>query len=158
MTARLRCIRRIGGDERGVSVVELALFMPVLLVMLTGVVELSMFLAEKMRVEQAAYRAIELAQVAPTQISDADLKAQAASAAGVDESNVDVTRELRCASAVRTDYDAGCASGETVERYLTIDVRAQYQPHFPAQVASFFSDLDAQGAVPLAGTATLRVQ
>ena len=56
-------LHRLRGEERGASVIEFALFAPILGVMLMGVTDLAMGYSTKLRVEAAIFRALEKVQV-----------------------------------------------------------------------------------------------
>ncbi|MFN3945229.1 MAG: TadE/TadG family type IV pilus assembly protein [Allosphingosinicella sp.] len=151
-------LRALGGDERGVSVVELGLCLPVLAIILTGMLDLSMFLSSKMRAEQAAFRAIEIFQVAATPPDDAVMKDQAAKAAGVEPSAITITRALHCDGKAKAASVTVCPANETMERYLTVQVTATHSPAFPARFAKLFANVKPDGTIAVTGEATVRTQ
>ena len=58
-------IRKLRGDERGVSVVELGLVAPVLALMIAGIIDLSQGLAQRFAMQQAVNRSLELVLAVP---------------------------------------------------------------------------------------------
>lgn len=122
-------LRRIDGDERGSATIELAIIAPMLAVMITGVIDLSMAYARKLVIEQAAQRALEKVRLTTTVLPvDANLKQEAAAAADVSEDNVTVTYLLKCDGVDQTDYDTDCAATAVETRYLNIEITELYEP------------------------------
>ena len=58
----IRLIKRFARDDRGASVIEMALVMPFFATMIIGVADISRAYSAKLRLEQAAYRSIEKVQ------------------------------------------------------------------------------------------------
>jgi Flp pilus assembly protein TadG len=165
-------MRRAGSllrDERGNSIVELALVAPFLAALLVGMVDLSRGYSAKVQVTQAAQRAIEKAMQAEREDVNGEnvgffetLKAEGASAAGVAESAVAVKYWLECngvsqntsAATMNADYEKVCPSGQTYARYVTIDITKVYTPIFGKR----FGSSNANGTYTLHGKAGIRVQ
>lgn len=146
-------------DRRGSSVIELALVAPILAALLVGVVDISRAVSTKVQLEQAAQRAIELAQRSDYATSmNATLKSEAATAAGVTATttNPTVTAWLECSSsATHLNYDTGtCNSGVSYRRYVNITVQKSFTPLFGTR---FFPGA-TNGAVTVKGSATVRTQ
>lgn len=122
---------RIGRDERGVSVVEFAMFVPVLALMILGTIDLARGLAADFRIEQAAQRTIELATLGNRPLGDYSfLRAEAASAAGVPVANVTLDQWLECNNTRQTSFSGACTAGQQTARYITISVFTDYTPMF----------------------------
>ena len=80
---------RLARDDRGASIVELALVVPIMGSLLIGMVDLSRAYSHKLKLEQAAQRAIEKIQQYQTSTSTyGTLQSEAAEAAGVPTTNV----------------------------------------------------------------------
>ena len=62
---RLGKLRGLGGDERGVSVIELGLVAPVVALFIAGIIDLSQGLAQRFAMQQAVNRSLELLLVEP---------------------------------------------------------------------------------------------
>ena len=58
----MRLLRSLRRDQRGASIIELALVLPVFSALVVGVVDISRAYSQKLLLEQAAYRAIEKVQ------------------------------------------------------------------------------------------------
>lgn len=142
-------------DERGNSVIELALVLPILSSMLVGMVDLSRGFAMKLSTQQAAQRSIEkvMQTTASSTVIDS-LKAEAADAAGVATSAVAVDFWLECNGVRQTSYDSSCPAGQTYARYLSVDVTKIYTPMFAFKFAGASSD----GTYTLHGIAGIRTQ
>ena len=122
MTKLLHLVR----DERGASIIELALVAPFLATLTIGVIDLSGAYSAKLQLEQAAQRTIEKAMQAPkSEINGlnvdylATLKAEAAEAADVDEDDVSIRYWLECngvdqntdPATMDEDYGEVCGTG-----------------------------------------------
>ena len=160
MTHFLKAIAR---DERGASVIELALAAPFMATMIIGMVDISRGYSAKVQLTQAAQRAIEKAMQGEktTDLYDT-LQAEGASAGGVAASAVTVKYWLECngvsqyvsASTMTADYDHVCPTGQTYARYVSIDITKIYTPMFSTKWAGANSD----GTYTLHGKAMIRVQ
>lgn len=161
-----RLFKLLRVDTRGGAVVELALAAPFLGALVVGMTDLSRAYAMKLRLAQAAQRAIESVQVNDKNTNDyTGLSAEAtaaATAAGYSDSTVAVNYRLECNGAVNTQNTTGAAinatcpsSTPTYARYVTVTVSNLYTPMF---ATSYFPGANAQGKVAVSGYAGLRVQ
>lgn len=125
----MRALCSLLADDHGSATIELAFVAPILGALVMGVVDLSMAYSHKLGLEQAAQRALEKVKLTTTvQTVDATLKAEAATAAGVDEEQVTVSYVLECDGVAVDDYDADCTAGEVETRYLEIEIIDSYEP------------------------------
>ena len=148
-------IRRLTRSEEGTSILELALAAPLIMTFLVGIIDICMFASDKLNTEQAAYRGLEIIQVNRTVPSIATIKTQVATAAEVDEDDVDVVEQLYCngvASAATS-----CASGETTARYMNVEIEKAHSVFLPAMAAVFFETSD-NGQVVFTVDAAVRVE
>lgn len=157
-------IKRIGKlatDERGASIIELALVTPVLGSLLIGMVDVSRAYSAKLQLEQSAQRAIEKVQQYQTTTSTYDtLRAEAASAAGITATatNPTVRYWLQCNSSARlygTASETTCTSGQTFQRYVEVTITKPFRPMFGSR---YFPRANADGTYTLTATAALRTQ
>lgn len=152
----IRNIRELGRDERGASLIEMAMLMPVLATMLIGMVDLSRGYSEKLQLEQAAQRSIEkVMQYQASSDTYATLKAEAAAAADVPESAVTVDYWLECNGTRAESYDSTCTGGQTYARWVTIEIRKTFTPMFASMK---FLGANSDGTFTLRGKAGLRTQ
>src|SRR5688500_450649 len=108
-------LKRLRGDERGVSVIELGLVAPVVALFIAGIIDLSQGLAQRFQMQQAVNRTLELVLSHPPE-ADADenevdysfIAAEAAAVAGVEEDQVTITTWLQCNDERMDDYTANC--------------------------------------------------
>lgn len=150
-TALLGRLAPLGRDERGTSVIEVALFAPILGVMVMGVTDLAMGYARKLTLEQAAYRSLEKVAVGSVQSDYSFLRAEAATAAGVPQSSVAVDNWLECDRARQTDFAGSCAAGQMTSRYVQVTINGSYTPRFSLGPLG-------SSSVPLQASAAVRIQ
>jgi Flp pilus assembly protein TadG len=153
---------KLGRDERGTSIVEMGLLLPVMATVVIGVADVSRAYSQKLILEQAAYRAIEKVQQYQSTESTYDtLKndvVAAANSAGftdVTASNVTVDYWLECSGVRQGDYDTSCSTAPATARWISIDVTHNFTPMF---ASSKWPGSNTNGSYTLHGRATLRTQ
>ena len=132
-------------DERGASIVELALFAPFLGTLLLGLTDLGRALSARHELQRAADQAMELAM---SRVVTADagggevdysfLRRAAAEAADVPLANVTLTMWRECNGVKQNVYNQVCPSiteggqqvAQEVARYVRIRVTSSYVPVF----------------------------
>lgn len=142
-------------DSRGTSVLETALIVPTLAMFVMGGSDLAMGFSEKLRMQQAAARAIEMATAGGLD-SDAfdELKKEAAAAAGVSEANVTLDKWLECDGVRQTSFDGTCtSSGAQTARFVSISIAGTYTPMF-----SFLVPDKDNGTISISGYSSVRFQ
>jgi Flp pilus assembly protein TadG len=158
----IRILRKLKSDERGTSLIEMALATPLFAAFLTGMVDLSRAYSEKLQLEQAAQRAIE--RVMNRQMSSSSyntLKTEAATAADVSEDAVTVDYWLECNGVRQGDgtpgdgYDDTCTDGELYSRYLSVEVEKDFLPIFGTK---YFPGANDDGTYTISSTAGIRTQ
>ena len=152
----MRDLFRLVRDQRGTSVIELAIAAPILSVMLIGMVDLSRAYSGKLQVEQAAQRTIEKVQRNGFTLGDqTSLQTEAETAAGAG-SSATVVASLECTSSGGTvtvkAYNQSC-SGDTYARYVRVQITKPYTPFFRLRFG-----IAANANYTLHGNAVLRVQ
>lgn len=152
----MRFTRLLQRDERGASIIELALVLPFFATMVIGVTDISNAYSTKLQLEQAANRAIEKVQQYRTTSSTFDtLQSEAATAAGVPTSQVTVDYWLECNGTRQTSYDSTCSSGQTTERWITVDISKTFTPMF---ASSKWPGSNTDGTYTIHGRAGMRTQ
>ena len=147
-------------NERGSSVIEMALTAPFLAALLIGMVEISRGYSAKLQLEQAAQRTIEKVVQQRTVVTDyTQHKAEAAEAAGVAIDAVTVNSWLECSTDGQTwrqtEFSGTCNTGETYyARYVEVHIVKTYDPLFGTR----FAGANADGTYTLHGVAGVRVQ
>lgn len=149
-------------DERGASLIEMGLILPVFATVVIGVIDLSSAYSQKLLLEQSAYRAIEkVQQYQSTESTYSTLKTEvvaAATSAGftdVAASNVTLDYWLECNGARQTNYDSTCSSGQTYARWISVDVTHTFTPMFASDK---WPGSNSDGTYTLHGRASLRTQ
>lgn len=160
----MRLLRLLRSDQRGASVVELALAAPILASLLVGMTDISRAYSMKLRLEEAAQRAIETVQQQTRSANNytalSTEASNAATAAGYSGSTVTVTYTLYCngtshSSTTGAAITSSCNSGETYARYVTVNISNSYTPMF---TDTYFPNRNGNGTVTVSGYAGIRVQ
>jgi Flp pilus assembly pilin Flp len=150
-------LARLVREARGASVIELALFAPILAVMVMGISDVAMGYSRKLTLEQAAYRALERVAVGSVQSDYTYLRGEVAAAAGVPESSVTVDSWLECDSMRQAEFSGSCPDGQMISRYVRIGIAGSYRPSFGAgPLARRLGGTD--GNVPITVSTALRIQ
>ena len=162
----MRRLINLAGDERGTSIVELALIAPLMATFIIGTVDISRGFSAKLQLEQVAQHGIEKAmqgmQGENSTVIFQSLQSEVASAAGVTIPNVAVRYWLECngvsqnsnPATMAADYEKVCAGGQLYSRHLNIRITKTYTPMFSTRWAG----ANADGTYTLVGEAGLRVQ
>ena len=156
MTKIFRQLYRLLADRKGASVMETALVVPTLAVFVAGATDMAMGYAQKIKVQQAAARSIEM--VTTTGLGSTAftaLQSEAASAAGVSTSNVTVDSWLECNTVRQSSVNGSCSDGAQIARFASVIINGSYTPMFSFLIPR--SRL-TNGAIPLTGYSSVRVQ
>jgi len=148
--------RRLARDEEGASIIEFALFAPILALMVMGVTDVAMSYATKLRFEQAAYGALEKVAATSVQTDYTYLRADAAAAAGVPVEDVSVDAWLECDGIRQTSFTGVCADGAVIARYVRISIDSGHMPTFAYGPLGAATRSD--GTVPVTASAAVRIQ
>ena len=153
---------RLARDDRGASIIELALVAPILASLLIGMVDLSRAYSSKLMLEQAAQRSIEKVQQyqassnTPTLMkAETVAAAKAAGFAAATDADVTVDFWLECNGVRAANYESTCANGETYGRWVSVDVQARFTPMFRS---SRWPGSNSDGTYTLHGKAGMRTQ
>lgn len=150
-------------DDRGTSLIEMALLVPFLTSMVIGMIDVSRGYSAKLQLEQAAQRAIEKAMNNEKDTTMYQtLRAEAASAAEVEASAVQVRYWLECngvsqntnPSTMDADYEKKCDNGVAYARYVSVQITKAYEPMFRVKMLGS----NADGTFTLVGKSGIRVQ
>jgi Flp pilus assembly protein TadG len=145
-------------DERGASLIELALVAPLFAGLLMGMVDISRGYSEKLQLEQAAQRSIE--RVMQQKMDSGDLvdtlESEAADAADVDVSAANGDSWLECSAdgVTWTRVTTATCSTTYYARYVSVSVAKSFTPMFGGR---FFPNADANGAITITGKASMRL-
>ena len=158
----IRFVRPLARDERGASVIEMAMVTPILASLLIGMVDLSRAYSAKLQLEQSAYRAIEKVQQYQASSSTYDtLKGEAVAAAqaagftNVTDSNVTIDFWLECNGVRQGTYNTNCTGGQQYARWVTVDISGTFTPMFSSRR---WPGANSDGTFTLHGKAGLRTQ
>lgn len=158
----IRKLRNLAADDRGTSLIELALATPIFAAVLMGMVDLSRAYSERLQLEQATQRAIEKVFNNQTQSTSYNtLKAEAKSAAHdagfttVTDSDITIDYWLECNGARQASYDTPCGSGQVYARYINVAIRKKFVPNFGTK---YFPGANSDGTFTLRADAGIRTQ
>ena len=159
MSATSPFLRGLLRRQEGTATIEMALATPIFAMLMMGMVDTSLAIAQKLTLEGAAQRAVEKATAYGSAGSDySDLVAEAAEAAGVDAANVVMDKWLSCDD-VRQDYFTDvCDAGDEISRHIRITVNDTYEPFFNYGPIGRLAGAEPDGLIPLAATAEVRIQ
>ncbi len=132
-------------DNRGVSVIELAIVAPVLALLSVAAVDITNGFALKLHLEQAATRVVQLATVSPPTSNDLTyLEQEGVSASGQPVTNVSVKVILECNGVAQDPSIAECPEGTRQVRRMYVQIKADYQPPF-ARVSRIGDKIEIKG-------------
>lgn len=158
----MRLLRALARDQRGASIIEMALVLPVFGGLVISIADISRAYSQKVVLEQAAFRAIEKVQQYQSNSSTYNtLKTEAvtaATAAGftdVTASSVTIDYWLECNGTRQTDYSTTCSTSAATARWVTIDISHNFWPMF---ASSKWPGSNTDGSYTLHGRAGLRTQ
>ncbi|UZW55390.1 pilus assembly protein [Sphingobium sp. JS3065] len=152
-------MNRLALDRSGTSTVELALIMPVLVLLTCMAGDVAMAFKAKIALQRAAERAAQMATAGGLTGASYDtdnLKADAASAANVATGNVSITKTLLCNDTVQTATpEVPCPDDQQTKRYVAITISGNYMPMFAKLAPN--GNWSAQG-IALTGSASVRLR
>ena len=142
-------------DTRGAAVIELALAAPILALMIIGMSDMARAYSTKLQLEQASQRSIEKVMngQANTTVAAA-LKTEAATTAGVPETQVTVDYWLECNGARAASYESSCTTGQVQRRYMSVHINKTFTPIFKIK----FGAAKTNGYYTLHGKTSVRIQ
>jgi Flp pilus assembly protein TadG len=161
-----RTFLRLGRDQRGAAVIELALAAPFMAALLIGMSDLARAYSLKLLCEQAAQRTIEQVEqqgTVSTSSYNTALTTEATSAmtaAGYATGNTYTADSwVECSTngttwTRQTDFNTDCTSG-TQARYVSIKIQRSFAPMFASRV---WPNADSNGNITVTGYAEVRIQ
>lgn len=157
------CARRSVGsivtDDDGLALLEMALILPVLLLLIMGTIDLSRIVAAGLDLEQAAQRTTDFALSKRPQSADGTyLKKEAVAASGVAASNVTVDIFLECNGVRQSSFSAICPAGQQRARYVSVTILDQIEPGFDWAGFSSFLGFQLSPTVAIRGDSIVRFQ
>jgi Flp pilus assembly protein TadG len=163
-----RSLLKLRSDERGASLIELALAAPFMAAIVIGMADLSRAYSMKLMLEQAAQRAVEKTEnqrsVASSYNSDLTTEASSAmTAAGYSTGNTYTPNSwLECSSdagaswTTQADFNGSCPNATDITaRYVSIRVSRDFVPMFTSRA---WPGANADGTITVSGYAEVRMQ
>ena len=164
---RMRPLFRLRDDQRGASLIELALAAPFMAGIVIGMTDLSRAYSMKLMLEQASQRAIEKVEnqrsVSTSYNTDLTTEAtNAMTAAGYSTGNTYTPDSwLECSSDGTTwtrqsDFNGSCPNAsDLTARYVSMRVSRDFVPMFSSRV---WPGANADGTITVSGFAEVRMQ
>ena len=158
-----RLLFSLRSDERGASIVELALTAPIMASLVIGMSDLARGYSMKLQIEQAAQRTIEKIeqQKSVATAYNTTLSTEAGNAmtdAGYSTGNT-ITPDswLECGSSTtHQSFTGACANAsDTVARYVSIRISRNFSPMFATRA---WPGANSDGTIPVSGYAEVRIQ
>ena len=158
-----RALASLRSNERGASIVELALTAPIMAAMVIGMADLARGYSMKLQIEQAAQRTIEKIEQQKSVASsyNTTLSTEAGDAmtdAGYSTGNT-ITPDsgLECGSdTTHQDFTGSCATAtDTVSRYVSITISRNFSPMFASR---HWPGANSDGTIPVSGYAEVLIQ
>lgn len=119
----MKILKHILRDNRGTGAMELALILPVLMLLTVGMVDISRVVAARIDAEQAAQRGTDFAlAVRPTSANGTYIRNEAATAAGVPTSDVTVEIFLECNGTKQSSFTSICSHTQDQARFVSVAV------------------------------------
>ncbi len=110
-------------DTAGTGALELALGLPILMLLLVGMIDVSRMVTARIDAEQAAQRATDFALASrPTNGNGSYIKDEAASDPDVDANDVTVDIFLECDGTRQQDFRSMCASTQDTARFVNVEI------------------------------------
>ena len=116
-------LRKIYRDCSGVGFVELALAAPLLALMFLGMVDLSIIVATRIDLEQAAQRTTDYALAKrPTSANVNYLITEAMNASGRPATDIRVEFILECDGTQGYSFNSNCTPGQLQKRFVSVEI------------------------------------
>jgi Flp pilus assembly protein TadG len=123
-------------DDGGNSLVELALYLPLALMLFAGVIDFSLAVSQKLQAQQAVARTLEMtANLAIADLSEESLRAEAARAANLPEDHVNARIWLECDGVIQDLTANGCNTSDALARFASVTIENTYDLSFYSRMA-----------------------
>lgn len=153
-------LQRLRGDKRGTGAIELSLILPVLMVLVVGMVDISRMVAARIDAEQAAQRATDFAlAIRPNGNNGSYIQTEAAAAAGVPSSDVTVDIFLECNGTRHGSFTGTCTAGQDRARFVSVSIDRDVDYLFDwGALASLFGTQVLGSGATVTGDSLVRFQ
>ena len=116
-------LHKLYRDTSGVGFVELALAAPLLALLFLGMVDLSVIVATRIDLEQAAQQTTDLALAKrPTSTDTSYLVAEARNASNRPASDIRVQLILECDGTQGYSFNSNCSPGQVQKRFVSVAI------------------------------------
>ena len=160
MIRNLGATARLLRDTAGTGALELAMALPMLLLLLVGMVDVSRLIAQRIDAEQAAQRATDFAlAIRPTSGQTGYISAQAANAEGVEPEDVEVQIFLECDGVQQDSFNTVCPEDQDSARFVHVAIVRDVDFVFDwSSLATLFGSQAMGDGITVQGDSTVRFQ
>jgi Flp pilus assembly pilin Flp len=114
-------------DDRGTSMIELAIVAPMLAGLMLGMVDVSLLVQRRLELQEATAQLANIAAAtAPNSLTLAGLRTAGAHLAHVPEDQVTLALGIRCNNGPIQPLGSGCDAGQQRSNMLTIRIQDQF--------------------------------
>lgn len=145
----------LAANRRGAAAVELAIALPVLVILGLGVADAALGYERVFVLNQAAHQGVEEFTAAGDNYSTMSVSAvqsEIATSAGVPATQVIITQWLECNYVVQSPTVASCPAATITARYVKVVVNDTYSPPFSFSVSG-----STKAQISISGSAMVRV-
>ena len=156
----VQALRNLRHDSTGTGALELALAMPILMLLLVGMVDASRLVAARLDAEQAAQRATDFALAKrPTTSNATYIKNEAVRASGLEAKDITAEIYLECNGTRQSDFRTVCPAGEHRARFVNVEIdrTVEFIFDWSAMAALFGSNVMGESIV-VSGDSLVRFQ
>lgn len=125
-------LRSLWACRRGSAGAEMVLITPVLAGLLFVGMDIGLAFSQKLRLEQAAQRGVELA-LAPGTVGTGNfshVSTDVVAAYGKPVQSIRVDNWLECNGVRQNNWNSFCPAGQTFARYVSVRVQDDYEPSY----------------------------
>jgi hypothetical protein len=147
-------------DKAGTGAMELSLALPILMLLLVGMVDVSRLVAARIDAEQAAQRTTDYAlAIRPSDDKSAYIKAEAVKASGLDAQDVSVDVFLECNGERMNSFKSSCPAGQDRARFVNVAIDRKVEFLFDWSSFSALFGTNVMGSsITVRGDSTVRFQ
>jgi len=159
MTPFRRPLRSLWRDRSGASLIELGLALPLLMLMLLGMVDISRVVSNTIDVEQSAQRVTDFAlAVRPASSSTTYLQSEANRFINTATDTAAITLTLEC-DGVSQSFNTVCATGADTARLASVTIRRKVDFLFNwGAFAAYFGGSSLGSSTTVQGDSVVRFQ
>lgn len=153
-------LRKLAGENTGAGALELAMALPMLMLLLVGMIDVSRLVAARIDAEQAAQRATDFAlAIRPTSDKGGYIRDEAAKADNVSLTDVTVAIYLECDGVRQSSFNTICGSTQDMARFVDVKIKRKVDFVFDwSSFAALFGSNVLGSGITVQGDSIVRFQ